>query len=264
MSEFHVRAPRQADEAKPGSFRYLCIRYFESGTYRALDGSTRNWQRRALDEIAGEHGAKPVAMMQPRHVRGLRDAKAATPAAANQLLKALRRLFSWANEAEERERQAAAAEQLRQKQQAEEQARRAADDRRGSDERVARVDPPAPSVVRPSAPATAAARPSGDEERIRQLLADYVNAFEQMNVTAIVAIHPSASQQQLETAFKQLRSYRMQIVSPVITMAGNTASVTGGLVTDIQPRVGKAIRESRALTLRLEKRGTAWVIVERR
>jgi hypothetical protein len=101
MSEFHVRAPRQADEAKPGSFRYLCIRYFESGTYRALDGSTRNWQRRALDEIAGEHGAKPVAMMQPRHVRGLRDAKAATPAAANQLLKALRRLFSWANEAEE-------------------------------------------------------------------------------------------------------------------------------------------------------------------
>jgi integrase/recombinase XerD len=63
--------------------------------------STRNWQRRALDGIAGAHGAKPVAMMQPRHVRKMRDAKAATPAAANQLLKALRPLFSWANEAEE-------------------------------------------------------------------------------------------------------------------------------------------------------------------
>ncbi|CCE08065.1 Phage integrase family protein [Bradyrhizobium sp. STM 3843] len=92
---------RQADEAKKGSFRYLCIRYYASAAYKALDISTRNWQRRALDGIAGEHGAKPVAVMEPRHVRKMRDAKAATPAAANQLLKALRALFSWANEAEE-------------------------------------------------------------------------------------------------------------------------------------------------------------------
>jgi integrase len=92
---------RQAAETKKGSFRYLCIRYYASAAYKALDISTRAWQRRALDEIAGEHGAKSVAMMQPRHVRKLRDAKAATPAAANQLVKALRALFSWANEAEE-------------------------------------------------------------------------------------------------------------------------------------------------------------------
>jgi integrase/recombinase XerD len=92
---------RQADEAKKGSFRYLCIRYYASAPYKALDGSTRNWQRRSLDEIAHEHGAKPVAMMQARHVRRIRDAKAETPAAANQRVKALRALFSWANEAEE-------------------------------------------------------------------------------------------------------------------------------------------------------------------
>jgi integrase/recombinase XerD len=97
----HVTAPRQAKETKPGSFRYLCIRYYASAAYKALDISTRNWQRRALDEIAGEHGAKPIAMMQPRHMRRMRDAKVATPAAANQLVKALRALFSWANEAEE-------------------------------------------------------------------------------------------------------------------------------------------------------------------
>jgi integrase/recombinase XerD len=94
-------AARQADEAKKGSFRYLCIRYYASASYKALDVSTRNWQRRALDEIAQNHAAKPVAMMQARHVRKMRDAKFATPAAANQLLKALRALFSWANEAEE-------------------------------------------------------------------------------------------------------------------------------------------------------------------
>jgi integrase/recombinase XerD len=92
---------RQADEAKKGSFRYLCIRYYASAAYKALDISTRNWQRRALDEIAQEKGAKPVMMMQARHVRRMRDAKVATPAAANQLVKALRALFSWANEAEE-------------------------------------------------------------------------------------------------------------------------------------------------------------------
>lgn len=97
-----VEAPlRQADEAKRGSFRHLCIRYYSSATYKALDVSTRGWQRRALDEIAQDHGVKQVAAMQARHVRRLRDARAETPAAANQRLKALRALFSWANEAEE-------------------------------------------------------------------------------------------------------------------------------------------------------------------
>jgi integrase/recombinase XerD len=97
----HVTGPRQANNAKPGSFRYLCTRYYASTAYKSLDISTRSWQRRALDEIAREHGAKPVAMMQARHVRRLRDAKAETPAAANQRVKALRALFAWANEAEE-------------------------------------------------------------------------------------------------------------------------------------------------------------------
>jgi integrase/recombinase XerD len=40
-------------------------------------------------------------MMAPRLVRRIRDAKMETPAAANQLVKALRALFSWANKAEE-------------------------------------------------------------------------------------------------------------------------------------------------------------------
>jgi integrase/recombinase XerD len=101
IAEVKAGHPRQADEAKRGSFRYLCIRYYSSAAFKALDISTRNWQRRALDEIAQEHGAKPVAMMAPRHVRRIRDAKIETPAAANQRVKALRAMFSWANEAEE-------------------------------------------------------------------------------------------------------------------------------------------------------------------
>jgi integrase len=93
--------PKQADEAKRGSFRYLCVRYYASVKFKTLDMSTRKWQRRALDEICNEHGAKPVALMHPRHVRKIRDALHATPAAANQRIKALRALFGWANEADE-------------------------------------------------------------------------------------------------------------------------------------------------------------------
>src|SRR5262249_50950921 len=48
-----------------------------------------------------EHGDKPIALMQPRHVRKLRDELQATPAAANMRLKALRAVFSWALENEE-------------------------------------------------------------------------------------------------------------------------------------------------------------------
>lgn len=84
-----------------GTFRYLCVQYFKSGEYSALDISTRNWQRRALERICKTHGANLVSHMQPRHVRMLRDELLATPGAANGRLKALRALFNWANEAEE-------------------------------------------------------------------------------------------------------------------------------------------------------------------
>ena len=81
-----------------GSFGYICRQYFTSQTFKALDQSTRNWRRRALDEIAIEHGEKPVAKMQAKHVRQLRDEKADKPGAARNRLKALRALFRWAIE----------------------------------------------------------------------------------------------------------------------------------------------------------------------
>lgn len=81
-----------------GSFGYLCKAYYASSAFKALDISTRNWRRRALDEIAAVHGDKPVAKMQAKHVRQLRDEKANTPGAARNRLKALRALFRWAIE----------------------------------------------------------------------------------------------------------------------------------------------------------------------
>lgn len=94
-------APRQARTLARGSFGYLCRLYYASAAFKALDKSTQDWRRRALDEVCATHGEKPVAMMQARHVRKLRDEKASAPAVANTRLKALRALFRWAAEAEE-------------------------------------------------------------------------------------------------------------------------------------------------------------------
>lgn len=108
MREYHAAlaldadaAPRQARSMARGSFGYLCRLYYAGATFKALDKSTQSWRRRALDEVCTSHGEKPVAMMQARHVRKLRDEKASAPAVANTRLKALRALFRWAVEAEE-------------------------------------------------------------------------------------------------------------------------------------------------------------------
>ena len=45
----HLQAPRQASVAKRGSFRHLCIHYYASATFDALDRATQSWRRRALD-----------------------------------------------------------------------------------------------------------------------------------------------------------------------------------------------------------------------
>src|SRR5215471_5339124 len=96
----HLQAPRQAPVAKRGSFRHLCIQYYASATYDALDRATQSWRRRALDSICVKHADKPAALMLSRHVRQLRDELKNSPGAANQRLKALKALFAWACEDE--------------------------------------------------------------------------------------------------------------------------------------------------------------------
>lgn len=96
-------APETERRVRPanGSFIDVSQRYYAAHAYTKLDASTQGWQKRALDEIAAsDKGAAPLAMMQPRHVRRMRDAKAETPAAANTMLKALRAMFQWAMEEE--------------------------------------------------------------------------------------------------------------------------------------------------------------------
>lgn len=93
---------RKAGSPARGSFRHLCIAYYASAAFKRLDAnSTQQWQRRSLDRICEQDGDKPVAMMQQKHVRKLRDELSDKPGAARNRLKALRALFRWAVEADE-------------------------------------------------------------------------------------------------------------------------------------------------------------------
>lgn len=92
--------PRPSHNAVSSSFRATCISYYASSAFAQLDQSTKNWRRYHLDQIARVHGDKPIALLQPKHVRRLRDELQASPSVANKRLKALRALFSWAVEDE--------------------------------------------------------------------------------------------------------------------------------------------------------------------
>jgi integrase len=91
---------RKYKRAARGSFAEACLAYFASAAFKSLDRSTQSWRRHALDLICQQHGDKPIALIQPRHIRRLRDEKAEKPVVANTRLKALRALFRWAVEAE--------------------------------------------------------------------------------------------------------------------------------------------------------------------
>lgn len=85
--------------ALPNSLSWLVQRYYESPEFMGLHETTRVKRRAILDGICREHGNKPFARLETKHVRiQIRDPKAATPEAANGRVKALRQVFKWAVE----------------------------------------------------------------------------------------------------------------------------------------------------------------------
>ena len=93
-----VRTSAKPNAPLKGMFGYVCRQYYNSPTFTSLDVSTQSWRRRALDAICKQHGEKPIALLQPKHIRQLRDEKADKPGASKNRLKALRALFQWACE----------------------------------------------------------------------------------------------------------------------------------------------------------------------
>lgn len=108
--EVPVKRQRRVPAA-PDTLTWLCEEYYRSAVFRRLDDSTQKDRRgilgRLCDAIGKDgkaNGSKPYMLIEARHIRKWRDDRAQTPAAANKLLKALRRLFDFATEAEIAER----------------------------------------------------------------------------------------------------------------------------------------------------------------
>jgi integrase len=79
----------------PGSLNALIASWYRTDFGRLKPSTQRLW-RVIIEPFRREHGDKPVARLQRKHVRDIIAAKAATPEAANNLLKVLRVLLNYA------------------------------------------------------------------------------------------------------------------------------------------------------------------------
>lgn len=78
-----------------GSFAWLCDRYTGSAEFARLDIATQTMRRRHLDFLKPTYGDGPLSLLEPVHVKAMRDSKDG-PHAANNVLKTLRVMFQWA------------------------------------------------------------------------------------------------------------------------------------------------------------------------
>src|SRR5262249_34505673 len=87
-----------AERTIPGSLNGLCVSYYRSPEFRGLKASTQATRTNIIERFRNEHGTKPIARLSRAHISDLIGAKAGTPEAANNLLKALRVILNYAVE----------------------------------------------------------------------------------------------------------------------------------------------------------------------
>jgi integrase len=85
-----------AERTKLGSFNALAVAYYRSPEFKNLKVSTQASRRGIIERFRTEHGDKPVRLLGRSHIKAIIGAKAATPEAANNLLKVLRVLLAFA------------------------------------------------------------------------------------------------------------------------------------------------------------------------
>lgn len=100
----------RSGDIQPGTWRWLCTRYFkESAKYLCLGSRTRLIRKQTLEHTFTEpiapndartFGEFPMSRMGRKAIRVLRDRKIDVPNSGNNLLKAMRQVFAWALEAE--------------------------------------------------------------------------------------------------------------------------------------------------------------------
>jgi integrase len=107
MAEYHrlvaETEPRQGSESPTdrrdyprGTFGALANDFLASGQFKTKKPRTRSEYQRIAEGLQAEHGWKRVAHLERRHVRQIRDEKAETPGAANNVLRMMKILLNFA------------------------------------------------------------------------------------------------------------------------------------------------------------------------
>lgn len=83
---------------KPGTIGALVASYDQTSDFSGLGDSTKTTYRGIIERFRSAHGDKRVAHMEKRHVQAFVSEKAATPAAANNMLRMVHLLMRHAVE----------------------------------------------------------------------------------------------------------------------------------------------------------------------
>jgi len=79
-----------------GSVDALCAAFYNSPGWLSMKQSSQTTYRSIIERWRAQHGTKPIARLEPRHIDSWLSAMRDRPAAANNLRKALSRLFRYA------------------------------------------------------------------------------------------------------------------------------------------------------------------------
>ncbi len=96
VANYEARGPVSPSKAKPKSMRDLVERYLQSGKYKDKSDRTRHVEKLIFDRFLKEHADKSALKIETVHLDALFSKMADRPAAAMDLRKKLRLLFSLA------------------------------------------------------------------------------------------------------------------------------------------------------------------------
>jgi len=92
------------------------------------------------------------------------------------------------------------------------------------------------------------------------VIGQYQAAYNERDAAAIVRIVPSLPEAKLKSSFDALRSYRVEIVEPHVSIDGSSAHVTCVRNISVNPRVGTPQNRSVKTTFRLRRAAATWII----
>ena len=96
LAELRHEINKKGGEIPAGTLDWLAYKYFASPKFKKFKAGTRSQKRGVLEGILKTHGHHPYIKMNITWGIKIRDEKAQLPAAANNRLKALQALYTWA------------------------------------------------------------------------------------------------------------------------------------------------------------------------